>query len=278
VKEEVFVMGKGMYVMVFALVAVCLTFTAQAFGAEKSDIREMYLEYEHEGTMLEAFVAWDEALDGKRPGVIVVHEWNGINEQILRRCRMLAELGYVGFAADIYGKDVRPKTPEESARQAGIYRSDRTLMRGRINAALSKIRTLPQVDPARIVTMGYCFGGGVALEHARSGADILGAVSFHGNLDTPNPSDAKNIKGKILVLHGAADPHVPMEQVLAFKEEMDEAGVDWQLYMYGHAVHSFTNPDAGNDPSAGAAYDEKADRRSWGALLMFFEEIFKKES
>jgi len=213
----------------------------------------MYQEYRSEGAILEGFLAWDGSLEGKRPGVIVVHEWNGINPQILERCRMLAKKGYVAFAADIYGKGIRPQTTEDSAKQAGIYRGDRPLMRRRINAAFDEIRKLPQVDPAMIATMGYCFGGGVALEHARSGADIQGAVSFHGNLDTPDPGDAKNIRAKILVLHGAADPHVPMEQVMDFRREMEDGGVDWQLNMYGHAVHSFSNPNAGKDPSTGSA-------------------------
>jgi dienelactone hydrolase len=237
-------------------------------------VKEMLLEYDHQGTVCEGFVAYDEVMEGKRPGVIVVHEWNGINPQILERCRLLAKLGYVAFAADIYGKGIRPSNREESAKQAGIYRSDRPLMRSRANAALSEIRKLPQVDAARIAVMGYCFGGGVALEQARSGADILGAVSFHGNLDTPDPDDAKNIRAKILVLHGAADPHVPTEQVQAFQQEMESAGVDWQLVMYGHAVHSFTNPGAGDDPSRGSAYNEKADRRSWEAMQTFFIELF----
>ena len=243
-------------------------------GGEASLIKEKYHEYSHKETVLEGFVAWDEELEGKRPGIIVVHEWNGINPQILERYRMLAELGYVAFAADIYGKGVRPSNREESARQAGIYRKDRVLMRERAKAALAEIKKLPQVYPDRIATIGYCFGGGVALEHARSGSDILGAVSFHGNLDTPDSKDAGNIKAKILVLHGAADPHVPMEQVMDFRKEMEDAGVDWQLIMYGHAVHSFTNPGAGDDPSMGSAYNADADRRSWEAMNLFFEEIF----
>lgn len=240
-----------------------------------ANIVERTVEYEHDGTLCEGFLAYDEVMEGPRPGVIVIHEWNGINPQILERCRMLAGMGYVAFAADIYGKGVRPTTREESAQQATIYRKDRELMRNRANAALSAIRKVPQVDPAKVAAIGYCFGGGVALELARSGADILGAVSFHGNLDTPDPKIARQIRAKILVLHGAADPHVPMEQVQGFREEMEAAGVDWQLVMYGGAVHSFTNPGAGNDPSRGSAYDEKADRRSWVAMQSFFSEIFK---
>ena len=257
-----------------AVIACPLLSTASAAETPGS-ILERSVEYEHDGTLCEGFLAYDEAMEGPGPGVIVIHEWNGINPQILERCRMLARLGYVAFAADIYGKGVRPATREESAQQATIYRKDRTLMRNRANAALSAIRKVPQVDPAKVAAIGYCFGGGVALELARSGADILGAVSFHGNLDTPDPKIARQIRAKILVLHGAADPHVPMEQVQAFREEMEQAGIDWQLVMYGGAVHSFTNPGAGNDPSRGSAYDEKADQRSWLAMQSLFSEIFK---
>ncbi len=267
-------MKKRSFLFISILILALILLLAAVSGGEASMIKEKYHEYSHKGTVLEGFVAWDEELEGKRPGIIVVHEWNGINPQIIQRCRMLAELGYVAFAADIYGKGVRPENSEESARQATIYRKDRTLMRERVNAALAEIIILPQVYPDRIATIGYCFGGGVALEQARSGSDILGAVSFHGNLDTPDPKDAGNIKAKILVLHGAADPHVPMEQVMDFHKEMEEGGVDWQLVMYGHAVHSFTNPGAGDDPSRGSAYNRDADRRSWEAMNLFFEEIF----
>lgn len=267
-------MNRRIFTLIILVAIVLVMLLATASGGGATMINEKYHEYTHNGTVLEGFIAWDEDIEGERPGIIVVHEWNGINPQILQRCRMLAELGYFAFAADIYGKGVRPQNREESAKQATIYRKDRSLMRARINAALDEIRKFPRVYTDRIATMGYCFGGGVALEQARSGVDIQGAVSFHGNLDTPDLKDAGNITAKILVLHGAADPHVPMEQVMTFRKEMEDAGVDWQLVMYGHAVHSFTNPGAGDDPSSGSAYDEKADLRSWEAMISFFEELF----
>jgi dienelactone hydrolase len=139
-------------------------------------------------------------------------------------------------------------------------------MRSRANAGLEVLRNHPLADVNRIAAIGYCFGGTVVLEMARSGAELAGVVSFHGGLSTPNPSDAKNIKGKVLVLHGADDPAVPPDQVIAFQDELRKAGVDWQMVSYGGAVHSFTNPEAGNDPSRGAAYNEKADKRSWEAM------------
>ncbi|PKA03489.1 dienelactone hydrolase family protein, partial [Leptospira ellisii] len=146
----------------------------------------------------------------------------------------------------------------------------------RIAAALETLKSQPEVESGRIAVIGYCFGGTVALELARSGAPILGAVSFHGGLDTPNREDAKNIKGKILALHGADDPFVKQEEVESFQEEMRKAGIDWQFISYGGAVHSFTIKEAGNDNSKGAAYNPKADRRSWIELISFLREIFPK--
>jgi dienelactone hydrolase len=148
-------------------------------------------------------------------------------------------------------------------------------MRARANASLDVLKNHPLTDVKQIAAIGYCFGGTVVLEMARSGAELAGVVSFHGGLSTPNPGDAKNIKGKVLVLHGADDPVTPTDQVIAFQDEMRKAGVDWQMVIYGGAVHAFSNPESGNDPSKGAAYNEKADKRSWEAMKMFFAEIFK---
>ena len=149
------------------------------------------------------------------------------------------------------------------------------LLRARVNAALRTLRKEPHVDPERVAAIGYCFGGTTVLELARSGAEIAGVVSFHGGLDTPNPADAKSIRCKLLVLHGADDPNVPPSQVAAFESEMTTAGVDWQLIKYSGAVHAFTNPEAGHDNSKGAAYNERAAKRSWEAMKVFFAEIFR---
>lgn len=239
-----------------------------------ADVVTEFVDYTHGDAKLRGFMAWDEAVKGPRPGVLVIHDWMGegpFNRDVSEK---LARLGYVAFSADIYGVGIRPKDAKEAGAQAGIYRKDRALMRARADAALQVLLGSKLVDKSKVAAMGYCFGGGVTLELARSGAPLAGAVSFHGNLDTPNPSDAKNIKGKVLVLHGADDPLVPVEQVLAFQEEMRSAGVDWQFVAYGGAVHAFTNPGAGDDNSRGAAYNEKADRRSWEAMKAFFGEIF----
>jgi dienelactone hydrolase len=238
-------------------------------------VRTETVTYRQGDTVLEGYLAWDDARRGRRPGVMVVHEWTGIGPYVQKRARQLASLGYVAFAADIYGKGVRPTTPKAAAAEAGKYRGDRALMRARARAGLDWLRGHRLVDPRRIAAIGYCFGGGVVLELARSGAPVAGVVSFHGNLDTPNPADARAIRGKVLVLHGADDPHVPPAQIAAFQQEMRQAGVDWQMVFYGGAVHSFTNPASGDDPKRGVAYNAAADRRSWAAMRAFFDEVLR---
>lgn len=248
---------------------LCLAFSAEAA------VKTKVVEYRQGDTVLEGFLAWNDVKSAKSPGVLVVHEWTGLGPYAKKRAEMLAKMGYVAFAADIYGKGIRPSTPADAGKTAAIYKDDRQLLRARINAALDVLKGNRHVDPKRIAAIGYCFGGTTVLELARSGADIAGVVSFHGGLSTPTPQDAKNIKAKVLALHGADDPFVKTDEVAAFQDEMRKGGVDWQFTAYGGAVHSFTNPDAGNDNSKGAAYNEKADKRSWEAMKVFFAEIFK---
>ena len=233
------------------------------------------VEYKQGDATLEGFVAYDDAIQGKRPAVLVVHQWMGLTDYEKHRAEMLAQLGYVAFCADIYGKGVRPQNTAEAGAQAGKYKSDRQLLRARVNAGLEALRQQPLVDSKRIAAIGYCFGGTTVLELARSGADVAGVVSFHGGLDAPNPDDGKNIKCKVLVCHGADDPFSSPQDIAALENEMRKGGVDWQLIKYGGAVHSFTQPMAGNDNSKGAAYNEKADKRSWEEMKRFFAEIFK---
>ena len=259
------------------LLSLLLTplFTLISSIPTRAEIRTQTIEYQQGDTILEGYLAYDDEIEGKRPGVLVVHAWKGLGNYEKERAKQLAELGYVAFAADIYGKGIRPQTNEEAGAQATIYRSNRQLMRDRVNAGLQVLQQYPLTEAKKVAAIGYCFGGGTVLELARSGAPVAGVVSFHGNLDTPNPNDAQKIKGRVLVLHGADDPYVPDEQVAAFKREMSYADVDWQLIMYGEAVHSFTDPNAGNNPSTGVAYNAEADQRSWAAMNRFFAEIFQ---
>ena len=252
------------------------TFLALACaGAVRAAIHTETVEYKQGDATLEGFVAYDDAIKGPRPGILVVHQWMGLTDYEKHRAEMLAQLGYVAFCADIYGKGVRPQNTAEAGGQAGKYKSDRPLLRARVNAGLDALRHQPLVDSKRIAAIGYCFGGTTVLELARSGADVAGVVSFHGGLDSPTPADGKNIKGKVLVCHGADDPYEKPEDLAAFENEMRNSKVDWQLIQYGGAVHSFTQPMAGNDNSKGAAYNEKADKRSWEAMKQFLAEIFK---
>src|SRR5882757_4025053 len=212
--------------------------TVNAFGALHTET----IEYKQGDTTCEGYLAYDDAVKGPRPGVLVVHDWMGCDSYAKMRADMLAKLGYVAFAADIYGKDVRPKGPKEAGAQAGKYKGDRALLRARVNAALDVLKKQPQVDTKRIAAIGYCFGGTTVLELARSGADINGIVTFHGGLDTPT-RDAKNIKCKVLICHGADDPYVPAADVTALQDELRKAGTDWQMIFFSGAVHSFTRPD-----------------------------------
>jgi dienelactone hydrolase len=250
------------------LVCVGLTWTAHA------DVKTQTIEYKDGATVLEGFLAYDTAFTGKRPAVLVVHQWKGLTEYERKRCEMLAKQGYLAFAVDIYGKGIRPVTVQDAGAQAGKYKNDRALLRQRVNAGLNSLKQQDKVDPDRIAAIGYCFGGTTVIELARSGAPIAGVVSFHGGLDSPTPADGKNIKCRVLALHGADDPFVPDKDLTAFEGEMRDGGVDWQLIKYGRAVHSFTDWNAQGD-LPGAKYDERADKRSWEDMLQFLNENFK---
>jgi dienelactone hydrolase len=232
------------------------------------------VEYKQGDTTLEGYLAYDDAITGKRPGVLVVHQWLGLTDYEKHRAEQLAALGYVAFCADIYGKDNQPKNVQEAGVLAGKYKSDRALLRARVNAALDVLEKNELVDTKRVAAIGYCFGGTTVIELARSGAELNGIVSFHGGLDSPAPADGKNIKCKVLVLAGADDPFQKPEDLTAFETEVRDSKVDWQIVFYGGAVHAFTQPNPGF-VNAGAKYNEKADKRSWEAMKQFFAEIFK---
>ena len=233
------------------------------------------VEYTDGDPALQGWLAYDNSTIAKRPGVIVVHEWRGLNDYAKHRAEQLAQLGYIAFAIDMYGKSVYAKDHEEAGHLSGVFRSDRTLMRRRAHAGLEVLKRQPLTDTTRLAAIGYCFGGTTALELARVGEPLRGVASIHGVLDTPHPEDAKQIAGKVLVLQGADDPYVQPDQIAAFEQEMKAAGVDYKIVTYPGAVHSFTVPDAGNDPSTGAAYHPDADRQSWAELGTFLTTIFK---
>lgn len=255
-----------------ALCSALLTI-ATALGADAA-LRTETIEYREAETTLEGWLVYGEANSGTRPGILILHQWKGISDYEKKRADMLARLGYVVFVADIYGKGVRPQAPEGARAEALKFKNNRPLLRERANAALEVLRQQKHTDPKRIAAIGYCFGGTAAIELARGGADIGGVVSFHGGLDSPRPEDGRNIKCKVLALQGADDPFVPASGLAAFENEMRSAVVDWQLVKYGGAVHSFTDWNAGADNSKGAAYNERADRRSWETMKSFFAEIF----
>ncbi|MFN7137969.1 MAG: dienelactone hydrolase family protein [Limisphaerales bacterium] len=232
------------------------------------------VEYKEGNTTLEGLHVYDDAIQGKRPGVLVVHQWKGLGDYEKKRAEMLAKLGYNVFCADIYGKGIRPTEVKDAAAEANKYKQNTELMRARVKAGLTQLQQNELTDRQRTAAIGYCFRGTTVLELARSGADVGGVVSFHGGLSTPKPESTRNVKAKVLALHGADDPYVPPAEVSGFEKEMREAKVDWQLISYGNAVHSFTDRNAGNDNSKGAAYNEKADRRSWEAMKQFFAELF----
>lgn len=230
--------------------------------------------YKQDTASLEGLMVYDASAKGKLPGIVLVPDWMGMTDLARQYGERVAKLGYVVLVADIYGKNVRPKDMKEASALSGQYKNDRPLMQARAKAALDQLLKSPRVETARIAAMGFCFGGGVALELARSGANLNGVVSFHGNLDTPHPEMAKNIKGKVLVLHGADDPFVTQDQVKAFQDEMRAAKADWALVQYGNAVHGFTNPNAGSDNSKGMAYNPEAANRAFIAMQDFYQEIF----
>ena len=233
------------------------------------------VEYKSGDKTFEGIVAYDSNMKGKKPGVIVFPNWMGITVETESKITELAKLGFVAMAGDIYGKGVRPKDAKEAGVLATMYKEDRKLLRERVNLALSALSKNAKVDSKKLLATGYCFGGTAALELGRSGAEVLGIVSFHGGLSNPTPGDAKNIKAQVEVYHGAIDPFVPASEVDAFKKEMDEAKVTYQLTAFSGAVHSFTDSGAGNDITKGQAYNAIADKRSWEGMKNFFLELTK---
>ena len=236
------------------------------------------VDYRHGAVNLRGYLAFDETAAERRPGVLVFHEGLGLGDFAIARARMLAELGYVAFAADMFGDRRQARNLQEVAKLVGDLRDEPQMLRARGRAALAKLAALPQVDANRIGAIGFCFGGSVVLELARGGADLKAVVSFHGVLATRTPAVSGNVKASVLVCTGADDPLAPPEQIKAFEDEMRAADVrDWQVISYGNTLHGFTNPAADGSMLRTALYSEQADRRAWASMRSLFNEVFRKD-
>ena len=236
-------------------------------GPAAAQLKTQTVDYKQADTALEGYLAYDSNVTGKRPGILLVHRRDGMSDFTRKHTEMIAKLGYVVFAADIFGKDVRQKDTPEAQVQSTKYNSDRPLMRARAQAGLDTLRQNSMVDPSRIAVIGYCFGGTVALELSHTGAPLVGTVSVHGSFRDFTPGAAKNIKGRVLILHGAEDPVAPLTEVDLVIKELRQTQVDWQLELYSGAEHGFTTPST---PAA-----ERANVRAWAATQKFFGEVFK---
>ena len=254
-------------------ILILLCFVAPALGA----VQHKAVRYTDGDTELVGYLYWNDALEDQRPGVMVVHEWWGLNEYARQRAEMLAALGYVAFAVDMYGKDRVTEHPDEAKVWMQQITENTDAWQKRALLGLEILKQHELVDPTRTAAIGYCFGGATVMQMAYAGADLDGVVSFHGSLPLPTDAQMPNIKARILVAHGSQDGFVPKERVDAFQAALNKAGADWQMAIYGGARHSFTVPDADKRGIENIAYDKQADQRSWATMQDFFNEIFAEE-
>ncbi len=261
---------KKLVVASLAVAAATVLMGSQIHKAQAA-IQVQTVDYKQGDTTLEGWLVFDDAKQGKRPGVLIFPAYTGPSDHEKDVAQKLAKMGYVAFVADVYGKGVRPKAGPEAGAESGKYMKDRPLLLARAQAGFDQLRNNPRVNTAKLAAIGYCFGGAGALDLARSGAPLVDTVTFHGALPTPTPENAKNIKGHVLALHGANDPIVNTQAVTNFEKEMSDAHVDWQVVLYADTVHAFTDPSSGNDPSKGAAYNALSDKRSWQAMTDLFK-------
>jgi len=222
-------------------------------------------------------IAFDDAVKGKRPGILVVHEFWGLDEYAKKRAKQLAGLGYVAFAVDMYGDGKTTEHPKEASAMAGMVRMNQKEWIARASAGLKILRNHPQCAGDKLAAIGYCFGGSTALTLANAGVDIKAAVSFHGALPIPEEDGLKNVKAKVLICHGAADPLIKEETILKVRAAYEKAGVDYQMIYFGGALHSFTVPEADSKKMSVLRYDPVADRRSWAAMRALFDEVFESK-
>ena len=249
---------------------VGLSLTASAFGAVKTE----EVRYTHNGTEFVGYLAYDDSIDAKRPGILVLHEWWGLNDYAKGRTEQLAKMGYVAFAADMYGKGQVTEHPQEAGAMATKVRENVQEWRARASAALDVLKKQPQVDSSKLAAIGWCFGGSTALQLAYSGADLDAVVTFHAALPTPKENEAKAIKGELLVNHGYADPFVTQAAVQAFEEALAGSNAKWTVVQYANAKHSFTVKGIDSKKVEGLAYDARAERQSWRAMRGLFTEVF----
>lgn len=231
-----------------------------------------------DGTALIGYYAFDDSVKGKRPGVVVVHEWWGLNDYARRRARELAELGYAALAIDMYGDGKHTEHAHEAKAWMESTASSAAVSMARAQAGLDLLKAQPEVDAKQLAAIGYCFGGKIVLDMARSGMDLAGVVSFHGILATATPAEKGKVKARVLVLNGADDSFIPAEGIAAFRQEMDKAGVDYKFVSYPGARHAFTSPDAdrlAKENKLDVAYNAKADKASWQEMRKFFRRLFE---
>lgn len=255
----------------------CVLLSAFAISVQAKVITKE-VTYTADGLNLKGYLAYDDAVTEKRPGVLVVHEWWGQNEYIRKRARMLAELGYVALALDMYGEGKQATHPEDAGKFSSAVMKNLDVAEQRFIAGLDLLQQQPQTNKQQVAAIGYCFGGGVVLAMARRGVELDGVASFHGSLGAGSPAAPGKVKARVLVLNGADDPFVKPEQITAFKQEMDAAGVDYEFINYAGAKHSFTNPDAtanGKKFQLPLEYNAEVDKESWNKLQSFFQQIFK---
>jgi dienelactone hydrolase len=267
-----------MYKISLALIVTAVILMSAGQISADTKVQGKEVDYSANGVVMKGYLAYDENIKGKRPGVLVVHEWWGLNDYARRRARMLAELGYTALAVDMYGDGKQALHPDDAGKFSSDLMKNFDVAKSRFIAAMDFLKQQPEVDPGQIAAIGYCFGGGVVLNMARQGVDLKGVASFHGGLAAVKPAEPGMVKAKILVLHGAADKFSTPEQIKAFKEEMKKAGADFHFISYPGAMHSFTNPDAdtyGKKFNLPLAYNAAADKKSWSELKKFLKEIFK---
>lgn len=259
--------------LLLSLILFCIG-TSAALAA----VQGKAVTYTADGTTLKGWIAYDDAVKGKRPAVLVVHEWWGHNAYARKRANMLAELGYVALAVDMYGDGKQALHPDDAGKFAGEVAKNKPMAKARFEAAMKLLREQSNVNGDKLAAIGYCFGGSVVLNMAREGEDLKAVASFHGGLATDAPAQPGKIKAQIRSFTGADDKMIPAAQVEGFKQEMDKAGVDYKVVIYPGAMHSFTNPDAdeyGKKFNIPLAYNAAADKDSWAQLQVFLAEVLK---